>query len=372
MKNTVICSNLYNILNNNQKLFENKHEIDKIYYLFINNNKIDESSYILLIKIFCKINEPDNSLLLLFKLINNNITPKLRFFIPILEFYSNIKNYKLFICLYDLIIYLNIEPNIEVFTLRLKCINNDKNLINNLLNDMKKHIKYVNEDFLNELKFNKILIKLDNIGRCCCCNHIMNLHNINKEVIRNYILNNNTKYERPFKKLNKYLNENCVYDILIDGGNIGYFLNNKDKNFNYDNIIKIYNDLTFNYNKKVCIFLNKSRVKESINLNNINVFTTPIGIDDDLFWIQSSLFNEKTFVLTNDELKNHILNCHELNNWKINKRVTYSYNYKTNSFNYNFPLNYSISIQNFNNNIWHLPIDNFGNIFCTKIEDVVN
>jgi hypothetical protein len=136
--------------------------------------------------------------------------------------------------------------------------------------------------------------------------------------------------------------------------------------------------------KDLEIFLekNKNIFKDRENFLN-SIYLTPIGINDDLFWIYASLFNDKSLILTNDEMKDHIfyINNDIINKWKKNKIINYTFdkdkeNNKS-TFNYNFPLNYTKNIQ-YINSIWHFPIIdsdcnsdcNYFNYICLDIKNL--
>jgi hypothetical protein len=162
------------------------------------------------------------------------------------------------------------------------------------------------------------------------------LNNNEIEKIKKYILNKALTYKKSFKKLDTYLKNNKKIDIIIDGANCGFFLNCRNKNFSIENVLKIYNNSAFK-DLHVVIFLNKSRAKELSDdiLKSYNIFITPLGINDDLFWLYASIYNNDTYVLTNDLLRDHIVNINNM----INNNKFYDDNSDNNSDDINFFLN---------------------------------
>ena len=239
----------------------------------------------------------------------------------------------------------------------------------------------INQDFRNILitilhthiiEYKECYIEMNQINQIN--QNILNNNEIEK--IKQYILKEELTYKKSFKKLDTYLKNNKKIDIIIDGANCGFFLNCRNKNFNIENVLKIYNNNAFK-DLHVVIFLNKSRAKELSDdiLKSYNIFITPVGINDDLFWLYASVYNKDTYVLTNDLLRDHIVNINSMKNdnkfdnsfnnifffnknycifkkWRDVKQITYSY---THTYIFKFPNN-TTNIHYTNDSI-HIPFN---------------
>ena len=74
-----------------------------------------------------------------------------------------------------------------------------------------------------------------------------------------------------------------------------------------------------NINKKDLPVLNEIKKK-------ILFFFSPSGNDDDMYWLYSSIINPKAQIITNDEMRNHIVNIsigNIFNEWKKYKVIKY-------------------------------------------------
>lgn len=237
----------------------------------------------------------------------------------------------------------------------IKFIYNEKNFYEVFQIISKNHITMKENIFTND-EVNKLH------GSCCrsCCNY---LEKVNIDPYLNEILLNNIKNEyfanniNELNKLNSKIdNEN--YDIFIDGNNILFFKDRKIIDTSYKRLIEIYNIL-IDLNYKPLIFLHRRHKNKDIS--NLPIYYTPFKMNDDWFFLWASLKNKGTYLLTNDNLKDHIYRIadndfllNELNNWFD----TYVVNYKFNgSYKIMFPKKYS-NIAQINNSFCHIPFDN--------------
>ena len=101
--------------------------------------------------------------------------------------------------------------------------------------------------------------------------------------------------------------------------------------------------------------MNKKQTKIYKSWEN-NVFLTPIGINDDLFWLYASLLLS-AYIITNDRMRDHQLSISydKMSIWK--KKYIITYDIIQNKFQLNFPKKYSQTIQNINNT-WYIPFYN--------------
>ena len=380
---------LVGFYNNNREYNDSIQSIiDTYFHTILENNIIDESLYVILIKIFCKLSEPDNAYCLLFHSIKNNIKPKPRLFLPLFEYYSYTQNYDMIDTLYNYMLEVNVYPTIDIYICMLYIILNIKRntkivgiLLQYVLTNMFYYRININAECINIII---TILNTHTIQYSVCdiqelanniCGHCGNklvrdrLTHTEIDTIKNYILKNSSTYKKSFKKLDTYLKTNKKIDIIIDGANCGFFFNCRKKKFNIHTLFKIYNSEAFK-DVHVVIFLNKSRIKELPNIafEKYNICITPKGINDDLFWLYASIYNKDTLVLTNDVLRDHINNLNNIDNnnidtmnmnnnvlkrWSDIKKITYSFS--ENAYIFNFPHIYKKNIHSIFEHI-HIPM----------------
>ena len=99
------------------------------------------------------------------------------------------------------------------------------------------------------------------------------------------------------------------------------------------------------------------------------LYKTPKGIDDDWYWLTGCLLNPKSFVITNDLMRDHhftLLSQRRFLHWKERHSISFDFDYIQSKLKryqnpknilLNFPSTYSYRIQ-YDNNILYLPTDN--------------
>ena len=243
------------------------------------------------------------------------------------------------------------------------------------------------DEILNIMSDNQIILKnptffLTNINKihttniksnvCMNCNNQLkkfwsseeNLSNLRKNLINEYFPN-----EEEINNLKKKLLIN-KYDIFIDGNNVLFF---KDREVNIDSFKRlniIFNKLKTNYNPLIFMHIrhqkniNKLKLSKEANkiLNKLTIYFTPYKMNDDWFFIWAGLFIDKSLIVTNDLLRDHIFKISDdnlisntLSIWIDNNTIRYEY--IKNEYILIFPDTYSKKIKNFNA-IWHLPLYN--------------
>ena len=137
----------------------------------------------------------------------------------------------------------------------------------------------------------------------------------------------NKKNIQTFGKFKKFIKD-FDYNIVLDGANIGFFNQgqNSGKVINFDQIMEFINYVKSKDYKPLLIL--HSRHFKNINDNDKKIvksiidsgclFQTPSGMDDDIFWLYSSIYKPGAYLITNDEIRNHVfymkLEC--LQDWK--------------------------------------------------------
>lgn len=146
------------------------------------------------------------------------------------------------------------------------------------------------------------------------------------ELYMNKIVRNKGNIQ-TFGKFKKFIKD-FDYNIVLDGANIGFFNQgqNSGKVINFDQIMNFIDYVISNGYKPLLIL--HSRHFKNINdkykkivksiIDSGCLFQTPSGMDDDIFWLYSSIYKPGSFLITNDEIRNHVfymkLEC--LQDWK--------------------------------------------------------
>ena len=99
------------------------------------------------------------------------------------------------------------------------------------------------------------------------------------------------------------------------------------------------------------------------------LYITPKGMDDDWFWLYGCLSNSKSYVITNDLMRDHhfsLLSKRQFLQWKERHGISFDFKYqkqniskrfqKPNNTIITYPLSYSHRIQyDYNKRIWYFP-----------------
>jgi hypothetical protein len=125
------------------------------------------------------------------------------------------------------------------------------------------------------------------------------------------------KRKGQWKRFNDFL-ENVIgpLDVVVDGANVGYYKQNfsSSKHVDYDQIDWIVRHFT-KMGKRVLLFLHERHFSKKLMPAEYKplqekwekegtLFQTPIGMNDDWFWLHAAL-KYKSLVLTNDEMRDH-------------------------------------------------------------------
>ena len=69
----------------------------------------------------------------------------------------------------------------------------------------------------------------------------------------------------------------------------------------------------------------------------------PSGLDDDLCWLYASISLPRAFLVTMDELRNHIYTIDSgIQKWKEYRRITFSINKTSGEVSFKYPLTYEV------------------------------
>jgi len=370
--------NIYNIF---LIYSRNVNDINDIIALCYKKNiKFTESLYSTIIKSYCLLLDVDKSEKFFVIMKNNKIKLKQRTYTHFIAMYNKINNYDKLLEIYKEIKsnnvklltcdYINLinsflkHKNIEIITELFKEIEN---------NDIcfeKKHIDLLKKSFQNSNYLFKLTTISDN-GLC----------QINKILLKPIDITQNERIEmmitfdiqipdnklKLFKKFKQWLFNHIHIDIVIDGANIGYFNNRPDKKNSLD--FKQIENVRFKLNKmgyNTIIILHQRHTKNMTNYQNLlykswlennQLYITPIGIDDDIFWLYTSLYSS-SYIVTNDRMKDHHFNIshNKIVRWKKKYIINYEIVQKKLP-KLCFPKKYSETVQNINKYLWYFPFN---------------
>ncbi len=367
-------NNIFNLFLIYSRNIDDINQIIK--YCIDNSIKFNESMYATIIKSYCNYLEVIHSEKFLIKMKDNNIKLKQRTYTHFIKMYHQLDDYDKMINLYHEITSKTIKLELYDYILYFKTFikyNNFK-IIQDILKQLENNFAIFDVQYLNQFKeiFNQKNLKFipTNISENGLCN-------INKSKLKpldispqeriNCMLTIDLQIPNKtlsyFKKFKQWLTTDKLSrnNIIIDGANIGYFNNrpSKGNQINFSQIQTIKQQLEeLNYNviiilhKRHCDKMNKKQTKIYKSWKN-NIFLTPIGINDDLFWLYASLLLS-AYIITNDKMRDHRLsiNFDKMSVWK--KKYIITYDIIQNVFQFNFPKKYSQTIQ-YNKNTWYIP-----------------
>ena len=146
---------------------------------------------------------------------------------------------------------------------------------------------------------------------------------------------------------------NKKFTVVVDGANVGRFQQGTKSqgalNFNQiKNVVKSLHE----QGHKVMLCLNENHLKKlddrtAATLREIKtlclVCKTPTGLDDDLCWLYASISLPRAFLVTMDELRNHIYTIDSaIQKWKQYRRITYDIDRGSGKVSFKYPLAYEV------------------------------
>uniref|UniRef100_A0A7S2SKI7 Uncharacterized protein n=1 Tax=Rhizochromulina marina TaxID=1034831 RepID=A0A7S2SKI7_9STRA len=132
-----------------------------------------------------------------------------------------------------------------------------------------------------------------------------------------------------------------AFDVLVDGANVGYFKQNypgAPKHVNYEQIDCVVRHFQAQ-GKRVLLFLHQRHLfpqnlpASCVDLtkrwkSEKTLFTTPVGSNDDWFWLYAAVWLENVQVVTNDEMRDHhfrMLSHRSFQRWKERHQIHYEF-----------------------------------------------
>lgn len=101
------------------------------------------------------------------------------------------------------------------------------------------------------------------------------------------------------------------YDIVIDGANVAHYNNSP---FDLRKVINMINKINQNWDKRILLVFAGCRKKQTRKLfrkgkcvwSNVDVFYSRINTNDDLSWLYAGLYYPDIWVITNDQMRDHV------------------------------------------------------------------
>jgi hypothetical protein len=357
-----------------------------------NNWKHDLSSYPLMIRISCNINNISKAIDYLTEMNKYKIPIKTRTIAPILEnisknMYLERGYFKILIELFDK--YNNVFT-IEQFhhlLIAFKNYKSDSDNIHIMIEKIKKMFEiWCEDDIILNNEIVQLLLewlpnyKLEsfNIGNennmnniiCSICNNQLKKHQLTfneRKVLINDLLSVYSKNELKPKKQNeknnlllfkgiieseRNLNVINKQTLIIDGGNLGH---SESGEFSSHPITNFITSMKTS-NVFILLILHQSRsihFKDyAFDPDKLMIYYTPYNENDDIYWLLSGFMIKNSIVITNDMMRDHHVDKLDeklFKRWKDNHIASYQ------GMTINKPSLYTIGVQEHMNG-WHIPI----------------
>lgn len=215
---------------------------------------------------------------------------------------------------------------------------------------------------------------VDSSGKCCCCAEQLASVDISCAEAESFAqslaaLAIERETQTNFRSFQEWLELHNDCDAIIDGANIGLYQQNfADSGFNLPQVEAVVNELCkmsggkwpliFWHNKRTRALLDNSSQRRLVEewINNDVLYTTPVGSNDDWYWLYAAV-KLKCLLVTNDEMRDHIFEL--LKNdlflrWKEKHQIRYTF--VKGQLRFEMPPLYSVVIQESETGSWHVPI----------------
>tara|TARA_B110000208_G_C11780462_1_gene433637 strand:- start:39 stop:1286 length:1248 start_codon:yes stop_codon:yes gene_type:complete len=359
--------------------YEDKKKLIPYYEELFDKYKHDEAFLTLGMRLYLYINDIETA----YKIFIYIKEPKKRNILPIFNHYC-LTNDELAFSFYKNNLYNKFLINEDEYIRIINIYKNDYEKLNFIFNDMKNNILNISsklKDLFTNINKNLQITSINHENNCKNCNDKLKLIDLDKnekiKLIDNIKLEYFKKYSNELKKFEDFL-QNEKIEVFIDAGNIIFY---QERRVTYNSFLKIdliYNSLKKKYRVLVIIHerhfnnLKKSKLtkKQKYKIKEMfkswNIYQTPYHLNDDWYFIYGSLLKDKSYIVTNDKLRDHQFKISEKNNInntlaKFIDRFVIRYDFKNMNYDntnvvLNFPNTYSTEIQKVNN--WHFPYNN--------------
>ncbi len=320
-----------------------------------------EATYTLHIKSMCTNGQVTSAIKLLINISQIGIKPHTRTYNTLLEHADDISQVHL---LWKHMTEYNVQKTLGTYNIILIKLGKlfEIKSVYNYLNSLKQNFDYIDEPLCRTLiqlagTFNKFtqLVNINGQGLCPHCQSIFKLIPITRKQ-KNKFMQALTTADPQLKRFNAYLKRD--YDVIIDAANVALYGN---RPFEFNRIRSVINYYV-NNGKFVLVILNRGRrceISDSLSSRGkVNVYYTPRGVNDDLFWLYATFKSPGTMVVTNDEMADHkyytIKDKRLFGRWLQQYRIKFSFD-RNDTLTLIEPLVYTECIQVINS-CWHFPI----------------
>jgi pentatricopeptide repeat protein len=298
-KDTCQCLNMIiNIVTSDIKFTE------EIFRWAQGNGYLTEQIYTGIIKSLAEHGDIDQAIHYLGEMSCSSISPHIRTLIPIYK--SNNIDHNTYLSLLHLIRRNNITPNQELFSLLLSTIPKDSlSIYRQMILWSSQHYNHLLPIVQNSsVLISKTIAKVSEGGSCNHCETpigILDLDDHQRDRMIGSVFDANIKHG-----IMRWV-QTRHYDIVIDGANVAHYNNSP---FDLRKVINMVNRINKRYNKKILIVFSQCRKKATKNLvgkwDNVDVFYTQIGTNDDLSWLYVGLYYPDIWCITNDQMRDHV------------------------------------------------------------------
>mmetsp|Transcript_2673 Transcript_2673/g.3035 ORF Transcript_2673/g.3035 Transcript_2673/m.3035 type:complete len:509 (+) Transcript_2673:152-1678(+) len=356
-----------------------------------------EASYSAIIKVACRTNQPDKAMEWVPKMIVNGFEPRLRTYIPILLAFCHQKDLEKVFEIYNKCMdakLLLAEPEyMAMLTACMEAGNTEK--AQYVMDCVKTEIPYISGDHEAVVKrwFQNFATKpagvtgwdvlrttVSDEGTCSVSGNTLKAIDLTPEERSTLAagigkLALERESEADFEGFKEWLKKGPV-KWLVDGANVGMYNQNfQHASFHFkqvDRLMKYLETIVPEGDGKPLLVLHSRRVSAGPAVRSPNqqivgdwkkrkvLYTTPHGSNDDWYWLYAAVVGgEESFLVTNDELRDHIFQMLPdpklFYRWKERHQVRFTITY-TEGVTCIFPLPFSRVIQSLDDGSWYFPI----------------
>ena len=267
----------------------------------IDNQLVTEQIFTGAIRAYCLKDQTDLAIHLVRSMIEMEVHPHVRSFIPIFSLKLGVEQFQ------EILGYLRLTgltPTAELFALMLGGLV-DSNLLPDLIEwsaQSCNHVPVVPQD--KSVLFEGTETKINDRGICLGCNELIKTIDLTPTQ-RELMLGAVFDPDGPEPSISRWLKTRS-YDVVIDGANVAHYNNSP---FDLRKVINMINKISSNWDKKILLVFAACRKKQTKKLpkwKNVDVFYTKVNTNDDLSWLYAGLYFPDIWVITNDQMRDHV------------------------------------------------------------------
>ncbi|KAK9061090.1 hypothetical protein SSX86_018270 [Deinandra increscens subsp. villosa] len=214
---------------------------------------------------------------------------------------------------------------------------------------------------------------VDSRGGCCGCKEELACVDLGREDTEKFAqsvvaLAVEREKRSNFTQFQNWLEEHNDFEAIVDGANIGLYQQNfAEGGFSVSQLEAVVKELYKRSNKWPLVILHEKRIHALLAnpcnrgllqewIDNGILYGTPVGSNDDWYWIYASV-KLKCMLVTNDEMRDHIfelLGRSFFPRWKERHQVHYTF--PKGQPKLEMPPSYSLVIQESERGAWHVPL----------------